>query len=236
MRTRIFAAVWLPWRWVPGCRHKRMTRSDRSTRPPRPKARWSIGRVTTSRTNRGIADKFSERYPGNRRRAVQDRARARHWSASPRNRRRDGILSMSSTPRFPTCRRCSTGGWSSPIPGTRSSACRRKACSSGGRALRFFELDTPIAYNSTMAAAGDFKSWDSLLDEKWRGKLLLEVRGLPFPILAEAWGEDRTFTFLKKLLTLDPVIIRGATPEMEALGGRAGRHRHRQLYRTRAGV
>ena len=91
-----------------------------------------------------------------------------------------------------------------------------------GRALYTYNLDVPIAFNTTMAKASDFKSWDDLLDPKWRGKILLEGRGIVFPLLALAWGEDRTFDYLRKLLANKPIIIKGGTPTIEALAGGQG--------------
>ncbi len=92
----------------------------------------------------------------------------------------------------------------------------------GGRALYSYNLDTPIAYNTGLAKASDFKSWDDLLDPKWSGKILLEGRGIEFPLLALAWGEEKSFDYLKRLLANNPIIIKGGTPTIEALAGGQG--------------
>jgi iron(III) transport system substrate-binding protein len=91
-----------------------------------------------------------------------------------------------------------------------------------GRALHSYDLDVPIAYNTQLAKAGDIKSWDDLADPKWRGKLILEFRGIVFPVLALAWGEDRAFGLLQKILANKPIIIKGGTPTIEALAGGQG--------------
>ncbi len=91
-----------------------------------------------------------------------------------------------------------------------------------GRAVYTYNLDVPIAYNTTLAKESDFKSWEDLLDPKWSGKVLLEGRGIVFPLLALAWGEDKTFTYLAKLLANKPIIIKGGTPTIEALAGGQG--------------
>ncbi len=91
-----------------------------------------------------------------------------------------------------------------------------------GRALYTYNLDVPIAYNTGLAKASDFKSWDDLLDPKWSGKILLEARGIVFPLLALAWGEDKTYAYLQKLLANRPIIIKGGTPTIEALAGGQG--------------
>lgn len=91
-----------------------------------------------------------------------------------------------------------------------------------GRALYCYNLDVPIAYNTQLAKASDIKSWDDLLDPKWSGKILLEARGIVFPLLTLAWGEDKTFDYLRKLLANKPIIIKGGTPTIEALAGGQG--------------
>ncbi len=91
-----------------------------------------------------------------------------------------------------------------------------------GRAVYTYNLDVPIAYNTTLAKESDFKSWEDLLDPKWSGKVLLEGRGIVFPLLALAWGEDKTFAYLAKLLANKPIIIKGGTPTIEALAGGQG--------------
>jgi iron(III) transport system substrate-binding protein len=91
-----------------------------------------------------------------------------------------------------------------------------------GRALYCYNLDVPIAFNTQLAKAADIKSWDDLLDPKWRGKILLEGRGIVFPLLALAWGEDKAYAFLDKLLANKPIIIKGGTPTIEALAGGQG--------------
>ena len=91
-----------------------------------------------------------------------------------------------------------------------------------GRALYSYNLDVPIAFNTTLAKAADITSWDSLTDPKWSGKILLEGRGIVFPLLALAWGEEKTFDYLRRLLANKPIIIKGGTPTIEALAGGQG--------------
>jgi len=91
-----------------------------------------------------------------------------------------------------------------------------------GRALYSYNLDVPIAFNTQLAKASDFKSWEDLTNPKWSGKVLLEARGIVFPLLTLAWGEDKTFDYLKRLLDNKPIIIKGGTPTIEALAGGQG--------------
>jgi iron(III) transport system substrate-binding protein len=83
-----------------------------------------------------------------------------------------------------------------------------------------FTLDLPVAYNTKLVKPADVpKSWDDLLDPKWKGKILVEARGITFTILMTKWGEEKTIAYLRKLLANKPVIIRGGTPTMEAVAG-----------------
>jgi len=91
-----------------------------------------------------------------------------------------------------------------------------------GKALYSYNLDTPIAYNTQLAKADDIKSWDDLTNAKWAGRFLLEARGIAFPLLSLAWGEEKTFDYLKRLLANKPIIIKGGTPTIEALAGGQG--------------
>ena len=93
----------------------------------------------------------------------------------------------------------------------------------GNRAIHSYNLDVPIAFNTNMAKAADFAGgWDSITDPKWRGKFLLEARGIVFPLLTLAWGEERAFALLQKLIDNKPIIIKGGTPTIEALAGGQG--------------
>ncbi len=93
----------------------------------------------------------------------------------------------------------------------------------GNRAIHSYNLDVPICYNTTLAKAADFAGgWESLADPKWSGKILLEARGIIFPMLTLAWGEERAFALLRKLLDNKPIIIKGGTPTIEALAGGQG--------------
>ena len=93
----------------------------------------------------------------------------------------------------------------------------------GDRAVHSYNLDVPIAFNTTMAKSSDFAGgWESIADPKWRGKVLLEARGILFPLLALAWGEERAYGLLQKIIANKPIIIKGGTPTIEALAGGQG--------------
>jgi len=86
-----------------------------------------------------------------------------------------------------------------------------------GRALACFNLEIPICYNTNKVKPGDVKSWEDLLDPKWKGQVLLEARGAALAVLATKWGVDKTVDYIKKLKANDPVIMIGGSPTAEAL-------------------
>jgi iron(III) transport system substrate-binding protein len=90
------------------------------------------------------------------------------------------------------------------------------------KVVQYMNLDIPIAINTSMVKPGDIKSWDDLADPKWRGKVIVEARGLAFAIMAMSKGEDKTFDLLKRLIANKPIITKGGTPTIEALAGGQG--------------
>ena len=88
-----------------------------------------------------------------------------------------------------------------------------------GRLVNILHLDMPVAYNTNLVKAGEIKTWDDILAPKWRGKIVMEARGMPFAVLATSWGQEKTEEFLKKLMANRPQIILGGTPVLEALAG-----------------
>jgi iron(III) transport system substrate-binding protein len=92
----------------------------------------------------------------------------------------------------------------------------------GNRAVIFGQYDIPITYNTSLVKPGDIKSWDDLLDPKWKGKILLEGRGFAFAVLASKWGDDKTKTFIKGLMANQPIVVKGAQAAAEGLAGAQG--------------
>ena len=90
------------------------------------------------------------------------------------------------------------------------------------KAIVIADYDYPISYNTDLVPAGAIKSWEDVLDPKWRGKVLIEARGIPFHILATKWGEERTADFIKRLLTNQPIITQGSTLATDSLAGGRG--------------
>ena len=86
-----------------------------------------------------------------------------------------------------------------------------------GRAVSCWDLEVPICINTDLVQPGEIRSWDDLLQPKWRGKVLLEARGLMFAILMAKWGEQQTIDYITRLKENKPVILVGGSPAAEAL-------------------
>lgn len=85
------------------------------------------------------------------------------------------------------------------------------------RAVACWNLEIPIAYNTNKVKPDEVKSWDDLLDPKWKGQVLLEARGTALAVLATKWGVDTTVAYIQRLKANNPVILIGGSPTAEAL-------------------
>jgi iron(III) transport system substrate-binding protein len=86
-----------------------------------------------------------------------------------------------------------------------------------GQAISCWDLEMPLCINTDLVQPGEIKSWDDLLAPKFRGKVLLEARGLPLAILMRKWGDEKTLDYIAKLKENKPVILVGGSPAAEAL-------------------
>lgn len=90
------------------------------------------------------------------------------------------------------------------------------------RGIVIGQYDIPISYNINQVTRGSIKSFDDLLDPKYRGKLLIESHAYGLGILGVRWGEDVLLDFIRKLLANRPTIINSPTATAEALAGGQG--------------
>ncbi len=93
------------------------------------------------------------------------------------------------------------------------------------------------AYNTRLVKPQDVpKSWEDLLDPKWKGKLGVLIYPDPWKFLSQpdAWGEERTFAYLKKLVKLRPKLGRFPEVHQRVVSGETpiawGQHRERTLF------
>lgn len=65
------------------------------------------------------------------------------------------------------------------------------------------------AYNTNLVRPQDVpKSWEDLLNPKWKGKILVSTGMQVWARLTQRWGEKNTEEYMKRLAALKPVIVR----------------------------
>ncbi len=76
-----------------------------------------------------------------------------------------------------------------------------------------------LAYNTDLASPEDLPdTWAELIDERYRGKVVVDPRGVPFNRLAPVWGAEATLEYVTKLMeVVDPIVIEGGTAGMNAV-------------------
>jgi ABC-type Fe3+ transport system substrate-binding protein len=81
----------------------------------------------------------------------------------------------------------------------------------------YFTAVNPLSYNPTMLSPEELpKSWEELGDPKWRGKLILETRGLSISGLWPVLGEQGVLDLTRKIMANDPLVITSQTTVMLA--------------------
>lgn len=87
-----------------------------------------------------------------------------------------------------------------------------KAIAFDGRAVIFETQFVAPAYNTKLVQPEDVpKSWDDLLDAKWKGKLGVPSSTHHWARLAQFWGEQKTEKFMEGLAKQNPKL--GTLPE-----------------------
>jgi iron(III) transport system substrate-binding protein len=73
-------------------------------------------------------------------------------------------------------------------------------------------------YNTKMVSPNDVpRSWEDLLDPRWKGKIALEINMDVFIYLTTTWGEEKMIAYLKKLREQAPIFTQGVTQTMTLL-------------------
>lgn len=74
-------------------------------------------------------------------------------------------------------------------------------------------------YNTKLVSAAEApKSWQDLLDPKWKGQMFLEQEAYSLIVtLWQSWGKDKTVAYLKALAANQPVLRKGHTAMTDSL-------------------
>jgi iron(III) transport system substrate-binding protein len=62
------------------------------------------------------------------------------------------------------------------------------------------------------------KSWDDFLDPKWKGRTGAWARSVMYNVMSNAWGEDKTRQYVRKLAALEPRLYKGTFQVAQAVG------------------
>ena len=74
-------------------------------------------------------------------------------------------------------------------------------------------------YNSNRVKGADVpKTWDDMVDPKWKGRIGAWSRTVQYVPLSSAWGEDKTRAHVKRLAALLPRLVAGTLPLAQAIG------------------
>ena len=87
-----------------------------------------------------------------------------------------------------------------------------------GIGVTFYDLVHIVAANTNLVKKQDYpKTWDDLLDPKWKGKIILEQRLQNVGGLGVAMGEDWLKRFATGLKNQQLIFVRGGTPAFNQL-------------------
>jgi iron(III) transport system substrate-binding protein len=74
-------------------------------------------------------------------------------------------------------------------------------------------------YNSARISEAEApKTWDDLIQPKWRGRVGTWSRPPGFVVLSSAWGQDKVRDYVRKLAALQPRLYAGTYPLAQAVG------------------
>ncbi len=87
----------------------------------------------------------------------------------------------------------------------------------GVQTFRVFRDPLGIAYNPESTPESQLpRTWDELASEKWKGKVMIDPRGVYVAGVSAVWGEEKTIDWVDRFIEVaDPVVLRGATASLQ---------------------
>jgi iron(III) transport system substrate-binding protein len=162
-----------------------------------------------------VADAFMKRFPGVKVTHFEIRGEEfvpRAIAEAPQGRASFDVGEGRMTVLSPLLQRDLVQGYSDWADTFKSVELSPNAITENGRLLTWYSLLYPIAYNTNLVRAQDApKSWDDLLDPKWRGRMIVEPRAAAFGYLGLEWGPERLGSYMEQLRTQQPVFVQGGT-------------------------
>lgn len=80
-----------------------------------------------------------------------------------------------------------------------------------------------LAYNTNLVKPEEApRSWDDLLAPKWKGKILIEPRGVAFAYMGLVWGEEKMVAYVRNLKEQVGSFVKGGTTVAQQLAAGAG--------------
>jgi iron(III) transport system substrate-binding protein len=85
-------------------------------------------------------------------------------------------------------------------------------------ALKTMASSYCLIYNTKLVSEADApKSWEDMLNPKWKGKVGIWQKSSALALLASVWGEARIIDFAKKLAAQKPVVYQSSYPLNDAV-------------------
>lgn len=87
--------------------------------------------------------------------------------------------------------------------------------------IRIHRIAMGLGYNTDVLTAEDLpNTWEELVDEQWRGNVVVDPRGRPFDQISLLWGHDEAIDYVQRLQeVVEPLVIEGGTAGLVAVAG-----------------
>jgi iron(III) transport system substrate-binding protein len=92
-----------------------------------------------------------------------------------------------------------------------------------GAGLAFYNNVIGIVYNTDLVTGDDVpKTFEDLLDPKWKGKIIMEQRGKAFSVIGMVNGKDAMLDYIKQFNEQEPKLVDGGATVLQQLAAGAG--------------